>query len=658
MCGIAGYIDSSGSTPAERLEAVSRRMARTLAHRGPDDEGTWVDAAAGVALAHRRLAILDLSSDGHQPMCSADGRYVFTYNGETYNHLELRAELERRGQRFRGHSDTEVLLACILEWGFVPAIRRCNGMFAAALWDKEKRTLHLFRDRFGEKPLYCGWNGRLFLFASELKAIRAHPEFDCELDRSALALFVRHGYVPGPHCVYRGLIKLPPGTIASVDTRRPGHIEQTAYWSAREAVLRCKQEPFLGSPADAVCELDRLLLDSVRLRMAADVPVGAFLSGGTDSSTIVAMMQMEAHQAARTFSIGFQSDGHDEAAHARRVAAHLGTSHTELYVTGEEALSVIPKMPQLYDEPFADSSQIPTYLVAALARRSVTVALSGDGGDELFGGYTRYAVAEQAWSLVSWLPYGVRAVLARIVAATPVAASTFALALLRTRHVKTRRSGAEVLRTVSDLLTSPDAVSLYRKLTEGGPDTMRLIADPCEPPLTLRDDDVPRTIHRFLERMMFWDTVTYLPDDILTKVDRASMSVGLETRVPLLDHRVFEFAWTLPAQVRLRDGVRKWPMREVLYRYVPRELVDRPKRGFSAPLAAWLRGPLHSWARDLLSEEAIERQGILNPGPVKRMLAEHESATRDWHSRLWIALVLQGWLAETGSGPADVSGGA
>jgi asparagine synthase (glutamine-hydrolysing) len=647
MCGIAGFLDASATGSPERSKAVAIRMVRTLAHRGPDDEGAWIDPEAGVALAHRRLAIVDLSADGHQPMVSADGRWVLTYNGEIYNHRELRTELEARQHRFRGQSDTEVLLAAVCEWGLAGALGRCNGMFAAALWDRDERRLHLCRDRLGEKPLYYGWDRRLFLFASELRAIRAHPEFRCELDRSAIALFLRHGYVGAPRCAYRGLEKLVPGTIASVDPRRPGDVTLAAYWSARGAVERGKGRRFQGTAEDAVSELHRLLVDSVRLRMVADVPVGAFLSGGVDSSTVVALAQAHGHAPARTFSVGFPFEAYDEATHARRVAAHLGTAHTELYVTGADAAAVVPEMARLYDEPFADASQIPTYLVARLARTAVTVGLSGDGGDELFAGYSRYDIAARLWRSIGWVPHGLRSALARIVAATPAIAARSAVRLLGRGH-RIRRTDAEVLRAVANLLVSRDSLSLYRAIMSGGGDPDPWDLGPLDSAPVPRGDDLPECLDAFVERMMFWDTTTYLPDDILTKVDRATMGVGLEARVPFLDHRVFEFAWSLPAELKVRDGVAKWPVRQVLDRYVPRALVDRPKAGFGVPLAAWLRGPLRAWAEDLLAAGALRRQDVLEPALVRRMLDEHLSGARDWHNRLWPALSLAAWLAEAG----------
>lgn len=645
MCGIAGFLDASASTPLERSRATAIRMVRTLAHRGPDDEGTWVDPGAGVALAHRRLAIVDLSADGHQPMVSADGRWVLTYNGEIYNHRELRTQLEARQHRFRGQSDTEVLLAAVCEWGLTAALGRCNGMFAAALWDRDEQRLHLFRDRLGEKPLYFGWDRQLFLFASELRAIRAHPELRCELDRSAIALFLQHGYVGAPRSVYRRVAKLVPGTIASIDPRRPGDVSLATYWSARAAVERGKERRFRGTAEDAVSALDGLLVDSVRLRMVADVPVGAFLSGGVDSSTVVALAQAHGHAPARTFSIGFRSEAYDEATHARTVAAHLGTAHTELYVTGADAASVVPELARVHDEPFADPSQIPTYLVARLARTAVTVGLSGDGGDELFAGYSRYEIADRLWRSIGWVPHGLRIALARVVAAIPALAARYAVRLLGRRR-RIRRSDAEVLRAVANLLGSRDSLSLYRAIMSGGgdPDPWNLAA--LSPAPLLRGEDLPECLDAFVERMMFWDTTTYLPDDILTKVDRATMAVGLEARVPFLDHRVFEFAWSLPAELKVRDGVSKWPVRQVLDRYVPRALVDRPKAGFGVPLAAWLRGPLRDWAGDLLTDEALGRQDVLEPALVRRMLDEHLSGARDWHNRLWPALSLTAWLAE------------
>jgi asparagine synthase (glutamine-hydrolysing) len=631
MCGIAGFLDPMASTPADELQAIGEAMADRIAFRGPDDAGTWVDAASGIALAHRRLSILDLSPEGHQPMTSADGRYVLSYNGEIYNYRDLRADLEPLGHRFRGHSDTEVLLAAFTEWGILETLRRSNGMFAAAVWDRAERKLHLCRDRFGEKPLFYGWSNGLFLFGSELKALRGHPKFRAEVDPNALALFLRYGYVPAPRCIYSGLSKVLPGTVVSLTA--PERVETVTYWSAREAIMGARAAPFLGDEREAIGELHRLLLESVRLRMVADVPLGAFLSGGIDSSLVVALMQAQSQRPIKTFTIGFEREDYDEAPRARAVAAHLGTDHTELYMSGSDTLSVVRRIPEMYDEPFSDSSQIPTFLVAQLARRSVTVGLSGDGGDEIFGGYTRYLLGEVIWRILRRIPYPARRALARAIDASP----SFAwVAIEQTlRHVLglRPRSAADTLHSVTGFLRARDAAALYRRL------------------LISRDDPLVPTAHHepppglsFVECMMYWDTLHYLPDDILTKVDRATMSVSLEARVPLLDHRIFEFAWRLPLAMKFEEGVTKRPLRTILDTYVPHELTKRPKRGFAVPLAEWLRGPLRTWMQDLLAPGRLEAQGMLDPKRYATAMSEHLSGVRDRRIELWHALVFQAWV--------------
>jgi asparagine synthase (glutamine-hydrolysing) len=652
MCGIAGYLDSTTSTSAERLSAIGLSMGRALAHRGPDDEGSWMDAAAGVVLAHRRLSILDLTAEGHQPMHSAEGRYVVSFNGEIYNWPELRAELEARAHRFRGHSDTEVMLAAIVEWGLLRAAARFNGMFAAAVWDRSERRLHLLRDRFGEKPLYYGWSGSRFVFASELKSIAACPEVALALDRDVVALYLRHGQVGGARCIWAGLAKVLPGQVVSVAPERRGEVEARAFWSARAVAERATSSRASGGATEEelLADLHRALMASVRRRMVSDVPLGAFLSGGIDSSTIVALMQAQSDRPVKTFTIGFLDDTFDEAAHARAVAAHLGTEHTELYVTGDDALAVVPDLPRVYDEPFADSSQIPTCLVAALARRSVTVGLSGDAGDELFGGYARYRVADRLWRGVGWMPRRARAAVAGVIEASPGVVWEAARRVLGRRafHVR-RRDPASGLRAIARLVRSDDVADLYARLMTGGGALVAAVVGASEPPPWPADDGSPWTIRHLVERMMLWDTIGYLPDDILTKVDRSTMAVGLEARVPFLDPEVFELAWRLPLEVKIRGGVGKWPVRQILHRYVPRALVDRPKMGFGVPLASWLRGPLREWAHDLLEPRRLEAQGLLDAAPVAAMLEEHMAGTRDRHHELWALLVLQAWLDTTGA---------
>jgi len=646
MCGIAGYFGS----PFEPVEgrAALERMTSELHHRGPDDAGYWLDAEAGIALGHRRLAIVDLSPAGHQPMMSASGRYVLAFNGEIYNYRQLRGEIEQTGAApaWRGHSDTEVALAAIECWGLLAALQRFNGMFAIALWDREARCLHLARDRMGEKPLYYGWMGRTLLFGSELKALRQHSHWRGEIDRDALAAFVRHGYVPGSQAIYRGVYKLPPGHYLTLASGGGEAGEPVAYWNARERAEAGALQPFSGDADEAVGALDKLLRDAVALRMEADVPLGALLSGGIDSTTVVALMQAQASRPVRTFSIGFHEEGFNEAQHAAEVARHLGTEHTELYVTPQQAMDVIPRLPALYDEPFADSSQIPTFLVSELTRQHVTVALSGDGGDELFCGYKRYDMMASLWGRVGRVPSPLRAVAAGAIRAVPTTVLDRCgkpLDALFRRYGRAGRAG-DKLHKLAALLACRSPEEMYRGLLSQWPQPDLLVPGAVEPPGSFSSaSDWPR-LQDMVQRLMYADALGYLPDDILVKVDRASMGVSLEARVPLLDHRLVEFAWSLPASLRARDGAGKWPLRQVLYRYVPRDIMDRPKMGFGVPIADWLRGPLRDWAEVLLAENRLRAEGYLAPTLVRQRWNEHLSGQRNWSASLWSVLMFQAWL--------------
>jgi len=589
-------------------------MRDAVSHRGPDDEGEWVDLSAGVALGHRRLSIVDLSAAGHQPMMSASGRFVLAFNGEIYNHLELRGSL---ADSWRGHSDTETLLAGIESWGLEATLRKAIGMFALAVWDRSTRTLSLARDRMGEKPLYYGRQGRSFLFGSELKALREHPEFRAEIDRVALAGYVRSGYVHAPRSIYEGVAKLPPGTILTIKDRNADAESPTPvkYWDLASVVAARAERPFKGTARDAAAELESLMLSSVKGQQLADVPLGAFLSGGVDSSTVVALMQATASRPVKTFSIGFKEQTHDESMHARAVANHLRTEHTELYVSADDALKVIPDLPTIYDEPFADPSQIPTVLLSRLTREHVKVALSGDGGDELFCGYLRYPNVARTWARIDKIPRSARAVLARV-APSPVAREAFSAA-----------------RDVDAFYGFTNAQWKGHSKLVANQRPQRAVAVP------------PAIVADARERMMYSDACDYLPDDILVKVDRAAMAASLETRVPLLDHRVVEFAWQLPLDMKLRDGVGKWPLKEILYRYVPREIVDRPKMGFGVPIEHWLRGPLRGWAQDLLSATRLKSEGFFDAAAVAAEWSMHSSGRRDRHYGLWTVLMFQAWLA-------------
>lgn len=645
MCGITGFWQPSGADE-DTLRARAQIMARQIEHRGPDDAAEWVDAAAGLALGFRRLAIVDLSPEGRQPMVSESGRFVIMFNGEVYNFAALRCDLESTGHRFRGHSDTEVMLAAIEEWGLTAAVQRFVGMFAFALWDRAERALHLVRDRLGIKPLYYGWMGETLLFGSELKALRAHPEFRAEIDRGALALYMRHNYVPAPYSIFLGVRKLLPGTVLTL--RGHGDRESTPlpYWSVRDVAEAGARRPFSGSESEAIRDLDALLRDAVALRMVADVPLGAFLSGGVDSSTVVALMQAQSERPVKTFSIGFHEAEYNEAVQAASVARHLGTDHTELYVTSAQARDVIPQLPTMYDEPFADSSQIPTYLVSALAREHVTVSLSGDGGDELFGGYNRYFWGRAIWRRIGRVPAPMRGVAARtLLAVSPDAWNRhyeLVKPLLPTR-LRQQQPG-DKLHKLAEILAVCSPEEMYNGLVSHWKHPADLVRGGREHGTALTDRSRWATLPDFTQRMMYLDSVSYLPDDILAKVDRASMAVSLEARVPLLDHRVVEFASRIPLGMKIRNGQGKWLLRQVLYQYVPAELIERPKMGFGVPIDSWLRGPLREWAEELLDERRLGQEGYFNPAPIRAKWTEHLAGTRNWQYHLWDVLQFQAWL--------------
>jgi len=649
MCGLAGFLTEKQWNVADDL---LKSMAARISHRGPDAEGFWSEPQAGIGLAHRRLSILDLSDAGSQPMASADGRFVVVFNGEIYNHNDIRQTLQASSVStlvWRGHSDTETLLAGFSQLGVENTIEMATGMFAFALWDKQTRTLTLGRDRLGEKPLYYGWQGSTFLFGSELKALQAHPAFSATIDRGALSLFLRHAYIPSPYSIFDGISKLLPGSLLTVSLAKREPIIST-YWSGAAVAEQGVASPFKGSTEQAVDELETLLMEAVGQQMVADVPLGAFLSGGIDSSTIVGLMQHQSARPVKTFTIGFHEQGYDEAKHAQAVAKHLGTDHTELYVSAEQALDVVSRLPQLYDEPFGDSSQIPTFLVSQLARQHVTVSLSGDAGDELFCGYNRYQLTDKLWHKLSLMPQPLRRLAAKaITCVSPNAWNK--LGRMSGGLMPDLAQLGDKLHKGADVLASSSVDELYLGLVSQWQDPASVVIMGAEPPTLLRGNTPELKGLTDVDRMMALDLLTYLPDDILTKVDRAAMSVSLETRVPFLDHRVVEWAWRLPQDMKLRDGQTKWILRQVLYKHVPRTLMERPKMGFGIPIGVWLRGPLRDWAEALLDQSRLESEGYLHPVQIRQKWLEHLSGKRNWQYQLWNILMFQSWL-ESQQNPA------
>lgn len=637
MCGFSGIL--SRADWSSRAEKLLSAMCQSLQHRGPDDHGIWFDAQAGIGLAHTRLAIVDLSPAGHQPMRSASGRYVLAFNGEIYNHLALREQLT--DYAWRGHSDTETLLAGFETWGIEHTLVHTVGMFAFALWDKQLHVLTLGRDRAGEKPLYYGWQEDVFLFGSELKALKAYPGFRKELNHEALALFLRYNYIPAPHSIYKNIYKLAPGSLARISLqKKQPHI--TSYWSAAKVAMTGSLNPFGGDADEAVDELEHLVNEAIAQQMIADVPLGAFLSGGIDSSTIVALMQAQSSQPVRTFSIGFHEARYNEATYAQAVAKHLGTQHTELYVTIEEALAVIPKLPSLYDEPFADSSQIPTFLVAELAKNQVTVALSGDAGDELFCGYNRYTMTSKLWDKINKIPLPLRQGTSKMVQnIAPETWERFASWIPVLKHYA--QVGSKMHKGAGVLASATVNDAYHRLVSHHERPYSLLVAEGVEPGIFMDQHHAELSGLSDISRMMAMDFVSYLPDDILVKVDRAAMGVSLETRVPFLDHRLVEFAWTLPLSLKLRNGQSKWLLRQLLDRYVPRTLIERPKMGFAIPLGEWLRGPLRPWAACLLHESRLQKEEIFAPQAITAMWQQHLQGKGNFSALLWNVLMFQAW---------------
>ncbi|WP_390590339.1 asparagine synthase (glutamine-hydrolyzing) [Simiduia litorea] len=633
---------------------VARRMLEAIKHRGPDSNGIWKENNSQLILGHARLSILDLSSAGHQPMLSACEQYVISFNGEIYNHLALRKqlEIESKAPRWRGHSDTETLLACFVAWGIKKTLQALVGMFAFALWDRQLQVLTLARDRMGEKPLYWGWSKGVLLFASELKALKEHPSFNNIIDRGALNLFLRHSYIPAPYSIYVGINKLMPAHYVQIplqgDHDSSLSAQPTAYWSVNDVVENGLANPFVGSADDAINSVEAQLSKSIASQMLADVPLGAFLSGGIDSSTVVALMQAQSDRPISTFTIGFEEGGYNEATHAKAVAKLLGTDHTELYVSSADALSVVPLLPRMYCEPFADASQIPTYLVSQMAKHNVTVALSGDGGDELFGGYNRYLAVSSVWRPMQRVPHFLRNAATGFLRGVPPSRWDKIFEAIKPItpkkfHLSTPGDKA---RKLADVMAISDGQAFYRQLTSQWSDPASVVINGVEPPTLISTSSAWPTTDNIEHAMMAMDSQMYMPDDILTKVDRAAMAISLETRVPMLDHNMVELAWKMPFEFKIRDGRGKWLLRQVLYRHVPAELIERPKMGFAIPLDQWLRGPLRGWADALLDETRLKFEGFFHPEPIRKMWAEHLSGRKSWHQSLWCVLMFQAWLEE------------
>ena len=656
MCGFTGFLMSEAGKINEMEEVVSS-MNSTLTHRGPDDKGLWIDNDEGIALGHRRLSILDLSTAGHQPMHSLSNRFTMVFNGEIYNHLEIRKELESSKANifhWKGHSDSETLLAAIEEWGLEKALQLSIGMFSIALWDRDKRVLSLARDRFGEKPLYYGWVNKSFVFGSELKAIKAYPGFNNPICRRALSNYLRFMYVPAPQSIYVDIFKLEPGQYLEIGSKdiTGQTVKIKKYWSLEEEIKEAQLNLFTNE-SEALETLESALNESIKMQMLSDVPLGAFLSGGVDSSLIVALMQKQSSQSVKTFTVAFEESEFDESPFAGEIARHLGTNHHELFVSSSEAQGVISKLPVIYDEPFADSSQIPTHLIYMAAKKEVTVSLSGDAGDELFGGYNRYFWGPRIWSKISWIPFFMR----NMISSSICSISQERWDILGASINKFQKASQGINRLgdkaykLSETLNNVKSIDdLYFNLISIWHDSSNIIKgiDLSNAEAINSRKKYPRSLDLddASSRMMFWDSLNYLPDDILCKVDRAAMACSLETRVPFLDHRVSKIAWQLPTNMKIRGNEGKWALRQILYRHVPRELIERPKAGFSIPLGSWLRGPLRQWAETLLSEDRLIKEGYFYPEPIRTMWSDHLRGKRDWGHKLWTILMFQSWLEE------------
>ena len=640
MCGITGFWDFKGHSSQETLLATVESMAAAIQERGPDSFGVWADKTQ-LAFGHRRLAIVDLSEAGHQPMFSRSGRWVIIYNGEVYNTEELRKELLALGCQFRGHSDTEVIIEACEQWGVEKTCSRLIGMFAFACWDTEEKRLFLARDRLGIKPLYWGFQQDVFFFGSQLKSFSKHPSWNPVLDKNALSAYFRFNYVPAPLSIFKGIQKLNPGTLLSIDKTK--NITQTVFWDLQKVIEKGKKNILEQNDADLIDITNDLLSDAVKRRMVADVPIGAFLSGGIDSSLVVALMQKNSLQPVKTFSIGFFEDEYNEAQYAAKVAKHLGTDHHELYLSARDAMDVIPSIPEWCDEPFADVSQIPTFLVSKLARTQVTISLSGDGGDELFAGYHRYLWGPNIWQKVKHCPSAMRQLSAKALQQLSPKSWDKISSFLPSQFKLPPLLGDKIHK-LAPILGASDEYQFYKMLVSQWQQPEELVVGSREPVLALWDEkQFSNKSQTFVDKMQMMDLLTYLPDDILAKVDRASMAVSLEARVPLLDHRVVEFAWSLPAHVKIREGQGKWILKQILNKYVPRHLIERPKMGFGVPIGEWLRGPLKEWASELLSKKRLINEGILNEELVSQKWQEHLSGKKNWQHPLCGVLMFQAW---------------
>jgi asparagine synthase (glutamine-hydrolysing) len=651
MCGLTGFLWKNSSSTFDAQNQL-KAMTNSILHRGPDDEGFWIDKPSRIAIGHRRLSVLDLSSAGHQPMHSHSSRFVIAFNGEIYNHISLREDLEielMQPINWKGHSDTETLLYCFEQWGIDITLEKITGMFSISLFDKELKDFYLIRDRMGEKPIYYGWVKNHFIFGSELKALKEFDNFSQEVDPDALALFLKYSYVPAPFTIYKNIEKLTQGTYLKLsmidDSWSHNNLSLNQYWKMEDIAKSGNQEnKYSDSEDNAIEELEKLLSKSVKRQMISDVSLGAFLSGGIDSSLIVALMQKQSNKKVKTFTIGFNEDGFNEADEAIQIAKYLDTDHTELYVNPEDAMNVINKLPKIYDEPFADSSQIPTFLVSQLAREHVTVSLSGDGGDEMFGGYTRYFMANRVWKNIHKIPLPFRKIISKVISFfSPSFWNYFFNNMFKILPSQYRVTHpADKLYKLSKILISKDIYEVYDNLVSHW-------SNPFEVVLNSNNAIQKQKNYQFLDHeneMMLRDSNTYLPDDILVKVDRAAMSVSLETRTPFLDKNVVEFAWQLPLNMKIKNSQGKWILRKVLDKYIPKELIDRPKMGFGVPIDLWLRGPLKEWAEELLSEKRLEHDGYFNVQIIRTKWLEHLSGNQNWQYHLWNVLMFQIWLDE------------